>query len=342
MIWLQTKGIYEFLNRFEEVDKAYADIPSVPSTPIIVKIFTVVGAWVAALTFMALLGMLHVLDGAQNQVIIGAFSLICSVVFSRFLGSMAIFEPLSVATSVIGFGLLMVGLTHLYSDRWVFGFCFLLASALLFLVRNPLQWLLLGLTALGSLAVFIYKPHNYAIHVMVGLNVCVLSVLYVLEAHFMASAKWLLSRLEMLGYAHAIFLLGTMYVAIYPNWEIDMEHHWVLSILLGVGIAVQVGSYFRHPLLVLLAVLLCGCLWLFPSILAGVFVLLLGTLYGDRILAVLGLLGVVYFVVCSYYNMDIPLLTKSYYMLLTGVAMLIVAGGMRWWLLHKKSELPTE
>lgn len=310
-----------------------------------IKVFASIGAWISALLFWFFLASTELLGSQPGMLIFGSILIAASLIFSRLNYRNLVLDPFTLAFGILGQFILGHALMEWLDDGT--GFLLLaiaIESVILWLTRNTIQRfgstmvLLLCLTGLqfehldgesfplftaAVLAVFAWAWTK---------EPKLLVKLRVLTNHFLPGT----SALAIFGLVAAITSIGA------HDYSLDSWWWNAAGILLAATI-IWVGweNLKSHPGKINPAWLLTGAavamvpLVFTPGILAGILVMTVGFSRGQYKLAGLGLVGLTFFLIAFYYNLQVSLLTKSLYLMASGVFFL----GARWAFTALKSRL---
>jgi Domain of unknown function (DUF4401) len=307
-----------------------------------VHILAGIGAWFAAGFFLVFAGMGGLFKDDMPPLIVGMMLLGGGTVASRFDLQGVFVRQVTLAASLTGNALALVGLASMSGSEFS------------------------GALTIGQLvicAVFYPLNRSYAYRFLAPIGVCLFAVIWIFEhgqgtmqhgvrevqvaaLHGLVAAETLLfgylwlgkarpSVLQPLAYAAAVMLPATLLsvqVAQIEDWSGLIEVRlWPSSLILGAGLLWAIASIAgrgvvgRSPDLwlavggtVLLSLIAA------PGILVAVGLLAVGRALGDRILLVLGYVFFPAFLFTYYYSLEIDLASKSWILAGSGLVLLVL------------------
>ncbi|MBU2704510.1 DUF4401 domain-containing protein [Zooshikella marina] len=302
-----------------------------PQDPLVFRILIAVSGWVAALFFLASLLAAGLFDKGMNAMGYG-FLLLMGAIFWVNSTQRVFFRHLALALGIAGNGLVLFGMGEFWGTDTLLPI--VVMQALLtgmsypFVASNSfrfIQCILLGILVF----IWLYDEPSH-----IGIIMWTWSLL-LLQLLFFVGLRPLPALLPL---AYAVSILLPISVLL-PIWVPDFDARLV-TIIAAVEPAFRVGMAVGLLLLALhistdtpwnqpwfyIVVISCVILALFANsgLLLSLFILILAYILADRFLKVIAYLFLVVFLSIFYYNLQISLLDKSYLLMASGSAMLLV------------------
>ncbi|MGD8576111.1 MAG: DUF4401 domain-containing protein [Thiohalophilus sp.] len=342
--------------KLKDADLVEGDAPTLEEqeTPWYMKVLTGFSGWIAAIFIIGFLGSAFwlVFESGTASLVVGGGLMAAAYAVLRMPKNEFV-EHLALAASLAG----------------QFLFVWALFDILGWDNRQVLFWLLIALLQ----AVLAYVMPNFIHRVFSSFMAASAMGMSLAEAHipyvfgsvvlFLAAWIWLnlfrysqyLDRLKPLGYGLIFALIPLKGSMLYDYHGMYLSHSsttgtfiqpWMgelLSVAVILYVVWQLLQRYQHrlqerfSLLVLAVTLLVSLVSLeAKGISMGSVIVLLGFAIGNRILLVLGIVSLLFYLSAYYYLLDISLLNKSQILLATGVLLLLA----RWAMLHFLSAVP--
>lgn len=307
------------------------------SSPWYVKLLVGIAAWIAASFLGIFFAAAGLIDTWQSMFAWGIPVAIGAVVLKRWRRHSIFWGQLAFALILAGQGLLLAGTGGLVDSGTSVALVLIGLEILVFaLYPDTLHRLLSLLAIVGALVFITYDQEvTYLLHGLIWLCGIGTVAVWQGELHILAG-RFHPFRVP-LTYGFALALLG---LCILPLIDFAEIMRWWPStvglVLLLVYVAYQLLHEEQIPLagpVGLWAAVALGLLLIpayeTPGILAAMLVLILGRWRSSGLLTGLAVAFLLFFVSAYYYNLDIPLLEKSYILMGTGVVLLAARFGLR-------------
>ncbi len=306
------------------------------SSPWYVKLLVGIAAWIAASFLAIFLGAAGLIDSWQSMVILGGVLTVGAVILKRARREQIFWGQLAFALILAGQGLLLAGVATETNEGRTVAFALIALEVVLFLLYPDALHRLLSLLAVVGALVFLLYDYE-VMHWLHGLIVlCGIGTIITWQYELqLLSSRLHPFRLPLTyGFAIALFAL-----CILPLTDVtEITRWWITSAglaLLLLYLAQQVLRDLRVPLLGpvgLWAIVALGILLIpahnTPGILAATIVLLLGRWRSSGLILGLAVAFLLFFLSAYYYNLNLPLLQKSYILAGTGVVLLVARFGL--------------
>jgi uncharacterized membrane-anchored protein len=338
-------------------------VPAPPeSRPWPVVLLTALGAWLAAVPLIGVVGLLlgDLISRSAGPYVVGPLVLAAAVIVLRAREVPAFFEQLAVPALIVGGGTLAFGL---FRDLDVQGGAALLALvAIGVALVLPRPWLrvLLGATAAVLIAVaclparWNFSPMGHA-RFWLAWHIVFAAWTVAMVAQRQApgrvaspleslAAGWLLAAVAGLAWWSGMtFLVGASAGGLAGEIARDIGSHrtpasayamQATSAVLAVAAAWRVASTWssvRRPFLAAAALVLIGLAWFMPALGAALFALAWCAVTQRLRLAAAAALACAWIVGAFYYQLAWPLATKALVLVVAGAALAAAA----WWALRR-------
>ena len=322
------------------------------TTPWYVNLLVAIGAWVAAICFVAFLGVADLLTFEGGIPLVWGLGFIAGATVLHFYIKPVFAAQLALALSMAGHVMALLGTSNLLEDGLYYGIlgilpetyfgCALAAEILCpVLYRLYSNWLHRFLSCLlvmiTATAWVLSMERHHGLHVLVLVETIGIGLLMT-KFHRIRC-------LRPMAYALAVSLPLTLLLVLAPHGDIETPW-WPSKAILTLGLiwlcqwaAGGPRNLRREPIiLAALAAAVLGAVST-PGILAGVGLIILGYAQEDRPLLGLGIVFFPAFIIAYYYDLDVTLLTKSWILLASGAILLLgrSALGQRPWAREEKA-----
>jgi len=340
---LSQETVHEALTE-KPLPAALAPAADSEGSPWYVKAMVGVAAWIAAILLGFFFSLLGIIDTSEQLIGWGVGLLVGAVALKWWQRESIFWGQLAFAVVLAGQGLLLAGVGVLSEDATTVALAAIaLEVALLLLYPDALHRMVSLLAIVGAATFLLYEQEwPQLIHALIFI------VAAGAVATWQAEFRLLTSRLRAyrapLGYGFALALFALCSLAL-TGWYGEIQW-WITTAALTVVLlylGYQVLRELALPLSsraarwALFAILLLVIpAYETPGILAAVIVLLLGRWRSNGLLLGIATAFLLFFLSAYYYNLEITLLTKSYILMGTGLALLAA-----WWGLRRTEEQKT-
>ena len=299
------------------------------SEPWFVKLLMAIGAWVAAICFVACLPSVGLVYG-RASIVFWAVAFLGVATSLRRRTQHVFLLQLALALSVVGHCLALVGATTLATSYTGHFAAVAAAAIILCLVLYPLYCdslhrFLSCLLAAGCLTAWIVESQVWQlIHVDMLTKIVAIGIVFMYRTD--------LRMLRPLGYAMAISMPASLFLVLL-NVGVSEDAFaalwWPANIILAVTLIWLyqrvVGGWEQlrsEPLMLAVGATVCLASFTTPGVLAALGLMVLGYARGDRYLLGIGVAFFPVFIVVFYYEWQISLLVKSWIMAGSGAVLL--------------------
>ncbi|MCB0095982.1 MAG: DUF4401 domain-containing protein [Caldilineaceae bacterium] len=309
-------------------------------TPWYIKAFVGISAWLAAIFIIAFLGMVGLIDSGVSMVLLGIIFGVAALAL-KWMAMDSIFGgQLAFAVSLAGQGLLIAGASMLTENMTATALVALGLEALLFVAYPDTMHRLISVVAMAAALVVLLLEQELpdGIHMIIALFAVLAIYLWRNEVYLRSSRK-LAAYWSAAAYGTLLVLAGLCVLPLIG--QPDTTKWWISTAALGLGLLYLGDQILREleisrqsgPALWLLAGvgLLLIPTYQTPGILAALIGLLLAFWRSNNLQMGLSSAFLLFFIGVYYYNLDFTLLEKSYILLGTGAALLVIRLGLLRW-----------
>jgi len=299
-----------------------------------IKILSIFGGFLATLAFMGFLFIAGLYNSHIGMLFFGV-GFIISAIWINKIQDKLITDTLSISLFIIGFGLLITGLTMLnVSDSLIAIIVLIIAASSLLITQNFILSFISILTINGCLLGLINILNLFnLIHLYIALNTIAVLYIFINEAKIITQHN-LLSRLYNPIRVGLIFSLLTGLILLGNKYIIPISDNfiWISSIVLFAAIlfmvskiinVLRVTSTQNKTLLYLLSSLILLPTVMSPPISGALLIILLSFYINYKTGFAIGILSFVYFIGQFYYDLNFTLLTKSILLVSSGILFVI-------------------
>jgi len=300
------------------------------------------GAWVASLLLIGFIAGLSIAGGGGYTVI--GLALILGAVLLRRRTHNDFLIQCAMASSLAGQALAAAGIADGFSHDEFEAFLvvgMMLSAVLFYLYPDRIHRVIMVLIASAELAALVYAREANGLIPFLGPVLAALLLGLHLRQPALASTRFapLLPPLTtglMLG-AFGLLMLSTVYLL--PELGAETGFYprpWISTLLLGLELAflghrlwpeiAGPRSEGTRPLLYAGLAVIVACAWHAPGLILGLMVVLMGVHSGRLTFIGAGIGFFTLFLAAFFYGIEVSLLTKSYTLTATGLALL----GFRW------------
>lgn len=295
------------------------------SEPWFIKALIAIGAWVAAVCFIACLGIAELIDDSWLKLIGWGVAFLVAATFLRRFTEHIFPVQLALAWSCVGHGLVIAGVAELFwgdsETIAVAATAMILCVVLYPIYPDSLHRFLSCALASSCLIAWIIDSGVWPL-----LPVEMLSKVIIIGMVFMYRRDLII--LHPLGYAMAISVPASLLLVLAPKNVLDAPW-WPTNIALAASliwlyqwVAGGWSKLRTEPLALAVAATVCLACFTTPGTLAALGLMILGYASNDRYLLATGVLFFPVFIIVFYYEWDLSLLVKSWIMLGSGAVLL--------------------
>ena len=301
-----------------------------------IKVFTTMGAWLAAIMFMAVLGLAGIVRTEESALVAGIIFTAIYLI-SSYIGTLkASYEAFTLALGLIGQGLLFFGLLSVFRFENLLLFaiiCMVIEAVIMVLTFSQIQrFISTVLIFLSSLGVCHELGFYNGPHFVVGILSFVLAYFWINEAKIISQDQRLASYLNPVGMGLTISIVLLLALSVNRKEYQAYIGYWWISGAFMVGAILYVvrsmlnryGGLSYQWLAYVSIVIMLGPTVLSPGIAAGIFFLLLGFYRGHYLISGLGTTALIIFTFMFYYNLELDYIQKSSMLAIVGMVFLFV------------------
>ena len=309
--------------------------PHESDSPWFVKLMVGFSAWLAALILGTFFGLAGLINSPESMLLWGAILCPAAVILKRSAMSSIFLGQLAFAASLVGQGLLIVGIGSWVENVTLTLLCVIgLELLLFFLYPDLLHRLISVLAVCVALLGLLYNwewmdaVHLFTVVFAVG------ALLVWLETERFLSGRFAPLHAP-LGYGLVLALFALMLLKLANVFELFDLSRWWLSSLGLAAVLLYLGLWTLNKLdfsllslptvsMIAALVLLSIPIYETPGILAALIVLNLGFWCNNRLLLGLATIFLLFFLGTYYYYLDVTLLNKSYILMGSGGVLLLL------------------
>jgi len=312
--------------------------------PIFVQILMFVGALLAAIFFLGFLAALDIFDSEIVVLFFGVVIIIGGLVLPYKTGQEAATEPLGLAALIVGCSMAAYGLVEMLNDAFV-GFLFIslvLSIIVLIVAGSHLQKVSAVLCAnLCLFGLIMEFEFPIGFNFLILINAAVVTVFWLKEPDILSGQSKLGQWYGAILNGCSVSLLAVLCFSVNNRMylrhdEVDPSYWWISSVLLVALVLWTLNETLdlikeekkKIPTMIGMGVALIIIIKA-PGIIAGILLLFLGIFSGYRLFAGQGILGIFFFTMMFYYNMNTTLLSKSMLMVASGLIFLGIGYGLK-------------
>ena len=330
---IQSKQGDAFIFDKEGIENAI-EIQSSQFSNLAIKILSVIGGFLGSLFFLGFLMLLGMYDTPLFALFVGAILMVTAIMIDR-KETNVLLDTMSISNFLIGGFLIGFGLADMLN--WQFNLIILLAimisSISFFLSKGFMLKMICVLIFNGGwLALILENRINTAFHFQIIFLVVGFIYLSLFESKLISKNKFWNENYKPL---HAGFLvslgIGLFFLANSWKFELYFFNGWISAIAIFLANlfvvykileGLKINDEKSKMAIYILSVFVFFSTFLMPSIGGAILVLLTSYHIGHRVGIALGMIGLVYFGMQFYYDLNLTLLTKSIILMISGVVFL--------------------
>lgn len=302
----------------------------------IIRVVTMIGAWIAAACFFGLIGLFDFFDSPIAMIILGLGLMVAAVLAFRSIKQNIFIIPFALTASITGQICFSVGLGQkLTGDDFTYIYLIemLIQALLFFATSNNIQKFIATVAFNSFLVTLLFTKDWYnGVHIVLGINALLLTFFILWEEKILAKYKFWISSYQPLTAAITLsflFLIFTRLISQNDAWQDIKIHYWWLStgfilICLLLSLYKVAADFGWSPIKILPIALIFIPLIGSPGILAGILILALGYYHKSVWYISMGILALTVFISIFYYNLQMTLWAKSLILMGSGLLFLSV------------------
>lgn len=298
-----------------------------------IKVLSILGGFLATLLFIGFLFIAGLYKSEGAQLLFGLIFTGNAVWINKKYDNVVL-DTFGISLFVIGFVMVGVALGLMDVDEKTISLVFIiLALVSLLLVQNYMLSFISVLILHGSIFVLVNSLSPDLTHLVLAALITVLTYFFMSEAKLITGGKKL-SRLYLPLRAALVFSFFLLLVCRQEHWlfKAGIYYGWVSFAIIFAMIVVLFARLFNRfgikkaswkGLLAFTLLLLLLPTLHTPAIAGAVFIILLSFSVNYKTGLVLGIIGLVYFLMRYYYDLHFSLLTKSAILFFTGLLFIL-------------------
>lgn len=298
--------------------------------PFIVKLLSIFGGFTTMSFVLFLFALLEFYKYDAVTLGMGLGFVIGGILMSRHKLSL-LFNSFGITMYLAGIVFTILGMQGLnISDDVVFGVVAIIGVISWVFSGSYLMKTLAFISTGLALVAFNYTDFKISLQLLLGVYLMLFSCAIFLEGHLLSS-QWNVNRLFYSLRSGSLFLILYLLVCLSLNIEdFGVSNKWISSIpfvviLFYLTHKVSRKLQLKSPVYAyVITGLICGSVFMAPSLLGGL-TLVLATFYVNyKTGFYLGLISIIYFVSRYYYDLDLTLLEKSGVIFGTGLVLMLI------------------
>ena len=302
---------------------------------IAIKILSILGGFIAMLTFLGFLFIAGLYDSELGLILFGVGFIGTAIALNTQYDKL-ITDTFSISLYIIGFMLFAIGLAFMEVDEntIIFLVCAIALSAL-FITQNYILSFISVLIFFGSLlSLIIFNHLFYLVHLYTALTTLALIYVFLNEAKIISAHPKLSKLYNPLRIGLVIaFIFGLAALGKNDYIAIRQDHLWwssiimILCFLYLVHIIIKVNAITAVKTKIgvyVLSGLIALSTWFSPAISGALIVILLSFYVNYKTGFIIGIIALIYFISQFYYDLSFTLLTKSILLFTSGVVFLLL------------------
>jgi hypothetical protein len=317
----------------EETVKEYA-IKKANKSTLTIKILSIVGGNFASGQFLGFLFLMGLFNSGTATIILGLAFIIAALVLSHVVRKL-IFDTLAIFGLAVGFLLLALGLFESKVSENAICCWLMIAGAASFLfAKNSIIIFISFMIFSESILTLILlnRPHEM-IHLFIAVNTLALAYWMLNEGAIITRGKRICELYDPVRIALIFTLIASLSATMMKSaYDMPLRFAWISSLvmipvllyiikcvldIINVAATKEKAVAYLISSLILLATIFA------PAISGALIVILLCFLVNYKTGFVVGVLAFIYFVSQYYYDLNITLLTKSIFMMASGVLFIL-------------------
>ncbi len=300
----------------------------------IIRVVTMVGAWIAAGCFFGVVALMGIFDSPTAVLFLGLLLMTAAVFAFRTLKKSIFVVPFALTASITGQICFGYGIGAQIKDsdfNWLFIAEMGIQLLLFFATTNNTQKFVSTFVFNCILTGFLFYNEWYeGIHFVLGINALILTFMILWEETILSRFKSWIASYQPLSAAVTISFLLLIFIKLNEqsySWQtFKIQFWWVSSAIILVCLLLAIykvsqdfGWNIAKTLpLALIFVPLAGS----PGILGGILILILGFYHKSMWYVAMGILALAVFISVFYYNLEMTLWVKSLILMGSGLLFL--------------------
>ncbi len=302
----------------------------------IIRIVTMLGAWISAACFFGVISLMGIFDSPMAITILGIVLTAVAIFAFQTVNQKVFTIPYALTASITGQICIGYGLTGWLnlSDMDLLLWVGIGIQVLMFILsKNHVQRFItvLVVNLLGVGLLFSNKLYE-GIHWITGLNALIFTALILGEEIVLSRYKKLIAAFDSLNAGTAFSFLLLTFIRLgeltFSFREISIRFWWIsaafiLMCLIGVIYKISLDFEWNPVKTIPLCLIFVPFLWGYSGILGGVLMLAVGYYHKNLWFIVMGVLALGVFISVFYYNLQLTLWTKSLILIGSGILFLV-------------------
>lgn len=307
-----------------------------------IKILSVIGSITVCCIFIGLLFISNTIDSELTMSILGIAFIIGAVAINKSLDNI-IMDTFSISFYLMGFVMLGIGIANYSEQENYIAVTFILISVItLWLTQNYILSFISALIIHGSLMV-ILKDQNEFFNIYCCILALGMTYLFLNEAKIMASGKKIAKLYDPIRIA-IVFSFLSIFIITSQSWAFYLGlyfgQYWITSLVIILATLYTISYILKilkidktkdKIIIYIISFLILASTSLSVAIAGSILIILLSFLVNYKTSFVIGILSFIYFISRFYYDLSLTLLTKSLFLIASGILFLAL-----YYFAHKK------
>lgn len=307
-----------------------------------IKILSIIGSIMVCCVFTGLLFISSIIESELTMSVLGIAFIIVAIVINKSLDNIMM-DTFSISLYLTGCVMLGIGIGIYFEDVNYIAIALIIVSVMaLYITQNYILSFISTLIMHGSLMV-ILKDQIIFFNIYFSILTVGITYLFLNEAKIIASRKKIAKLYEPIRIA-LVFSIISIFIIINHSWSFDLGLYFDLNLITSLIVILAVLYTIYHILKVIkidktqdkifiyiISFLILAATSLSTDISGSILIILLSFFVNYKTSFVIGIISFIYCVTQFYYDLSFTLLTKSLFLIASGILFLAL-----YYFVHKK------
>ena len=307
-----------------------------------IKILSIIGSITVCCIFIGMLFVSNTIDSELTMSVLGIAFIIGAVTINRFMDNI-LMDTFSISFYLMGFVMLGIGIGHFSENETYIAIAFIIISIITLWISQTYVLAFISTLIINGSLLFILRDQIIFFNIYFSILALGIAYLFLNEAKIMAFRNKISKLYDPIRIALVCVLILTL-IIINLSWTFQLGLYFGLYWMTSLVVILAILYTIYHILQILkidktkdkiiiytISFLILATTSLSTAISVSILIILLSFFVNYKTGFAMGILAFIYFVTRFYYDLSFSLLTKSLFLIASGILFLVL-----YYFTHKK------
>lgn len=298
-----------------------------------IKILSIIGSITVCCVFIGLLFVSNTIDSELTMSVLGVSFIIGAVLINKSVDNIMI-DTFSISFYLMGFVMLGIGIGKYFEQENYIALAFIIMSIIALCITQSYVFSFISALIINGSLMVILKDQIIIFNIYFSILTLGITYLFLNEAKIMSFRNKISKLYDPIRMA-LIFSIVSIFIVINHSWStylgLYFGLYWITSLVVIAAIlytiyhilkVLKIDKMRDKIMIYIFSFLILSATSLSTAISGSILIILLSFFVNHKTSFVIGILAFIYFITRLYYDLSITLLTKSLFLIASGVLFL--------------------